>query len=312
MKIFVSHSDKDAAIYLLLCSSLAAERLDLWDVSAISAGDSLSHRLSEAISECQMCIFIATRRSIKSKWCLAELGAFWGAGKKVILFIADSYVDENSLPPQFKGNARAKTPDDLIKAIKAHRNNKPAPNSFCKPINSRKELYDECRNLIETSNVIRDTTWGQRSPDLVDDEVQARELYRASVSLHIGSNKPYHELLTAEKRNDFLNESLTVKKQFPNYQCRVLDLDISGLSIMDLMIADKNRVLFAYVSARHPTRDVSYVLVESEVVAALFLQFYYEAWDISTDILQYCKENSIIQTVVVSGPDEISDDANAG
>jgi hypothetical protein len=83
----------------------------------MSLGGSLSEQLRQAISDCGQCVFIATRRSIESQWCLAELGAFWGAGKTVILFLADPDLEEGALPPQFRGNLMANDAHRLIKEL---------------------------------------------------------------------------------------------------------------------------------------------------------------------------------------------------
>jgi hypothetical protein len=48
-----------------------------------------------------------------------RFGAFWSAGKKVLLFLADPDLEDSMLPPQFKGNLRVNTAQDLITAIKA-------------------------------------------------------------------------------------------------------------------------------------------------------------------------------------------------
>jgi hypothetical protein len=65
------------------------------------------------------CASLLRRRSITSPWCLAELGAFWGAGKRVLLFIAEPDLTDSVLPPQFKGDLKVRTAHELIKAIKA-------------------------------------------------------------------------------------------------------------------------------------------------------------------------------------------------
>ncbi len=264
----------------------------------MSAGDSLSEQLQRAISECQMCVFIATRRSIESQWCLAEVGAFWGSGKNVTLFMVDPDLDDSVLPPQFKGSLRVSKPQDLIdqikqKFIKETNILNAIPNSVCKRILSRKQLYIESRILIENSNTIHDTTWGRRSEDMSLEEKAERESYRASIGKFLAEGKSYRELLTAEKRIEYLQDSLMMKEKFPSFQCRVLGLDISTLAIMDLIIADRNRVLFAHVSSDDPTASVKYLVVHSEPLAELFLQFYSDAWRISQNLTDYCRERSI-------------------
>lgn len=51
-----------------------------------------------------MCIFVATHRALESSWCGTELGAFWGAGKPVIVYLADSSLSDEELPPIVQGD----------------------------------------------------------------------------------------------------------------------------------------------------------------------------------------------------------------
>ena len=78
-------------------------------------GRSLSEQLREAIIQCDLCIFIATHNSVKSNWCSAELGAFWGIGKPVIIYLADTSLNENKLPKQFQGNLLERNMHKTIK-----------------------------------------------------------------------------------------------------------------------------------------------------------------------------------------------------
>lgn len=119
MPVFISHSFSDTAIYSVVCMALDKNGVQRWDPITMSAGESLADQLRKAINACEVCVFIATRRSLESAWCLAELGAFWGAAKKVLLFVADPDLTESAFPPQFKGTLRVGTAEDLIKAIVA-------------------------------------------------------------------------------------------------------------------------------------------------------------------------------------------------
>src|SRR5262249_39835291 len=151
-----------------------------WDVSSMSPGGSPSDKLRNAIRMCQLCIFIATRRSIESPWCLAELGAFWGSEKTVILFMADPDLEESALPPQFRGQFHATTAEGLIRAIDTSR---PIlePSEICQRIPNRKDLYNELCKLIERSELIRDATWGRLARDLSPEESKAKEAHRTAV-----------------------------------------------------------------------------------------------------------------------------------
>jgi hypothetical protein len=79
---FVTHSEKDEAVYSALCLALDAAGVQRWDPKTMSLGGSLSEQLRAAIQICETCIFIATRRSIESKWCLAELGHSGGLERR--------------------------------------------------------------------------------------------------------------------------------------------------------------------------------------------------------------------------------------
>ena len=122
MPLFVSHSQQDEAIYSTLCKALDLSGVARWDPKTMAAGDSLADQLRQAIQRCELCGFIGTRRSIESQWCLAELGAFWGAGKRVIIFLADPDLTDSVLPPQFKGMLREINADKLISALKSSLN----------------------------------------------------------------------------------------------------------------------------------------------------------------------------------------------
>lgn len=117
MPAFISYSFKDEAVYSVICMAVDAAGVKRWDAATMSLGESLADQLRDAIRTCEVCVFVATRRSIESPWCLAELGAFWGAGKRVLLFMADPDLNDSMLPPQFKGNLRVNTAQELIMAL---------------------------------------------------------------------------------------------------------------------------------------------------------------------------------------------------
>lgn len=119
MPVFISYSQKDEAMYSALCLALDGAKIKRWDVSSLNAGDSLADQLRNAIEICDVCVFLATKRSIESQWCLAELGAFWGAGKTVIGYIADPELKKSELPPQFKGNLWTANAGKLVKSIRS-------------------------------------------------------------------------------------------------------------------------------------------------------------------------------------------------
>jgi hypothetical protein len=114
--IFISYSIKDKAPFSSLCLALEAAGLPYWK-GELKAGASLKEQLKEAISKCDVCIFIATRSSVTSQWCLNEIGAFWGAGKRIILYSANPDI-ENKLPPLFKGDHWTCDAREVISQVK--------------------------------------------------------------------------------------------------------------------------------------------------------------------------------------------------
>jgi len=117
LPVFISHSHEDQAAYSALCRVLDGAGVSHWDVSRLLPGQSLAEQLRAAIGQCAVCIFLATPRSITRAWCLAELGAFWGAGKSVLIYLADPVVGEDQLPPQFRGTLWTKSATKLVAAV---------------------------------------------------------------------------------------------------------------------------------------------------------------------------------------------------
>jgi len=105
--ILISHAHEDRAAYTLLCQALDRADVARWDQEQMLVGRGLAEQLRQAIAACDACVFIATRRSLASQWCMAELGAFWGAGKDVLIFQADVDLDVRDMPPQFEGLLRS-------------------------------------------------------------------------------------------------------------------------------------------------------------------------------------------------------------
>lgn len=119
MAAFISHSKKtDGAMFKALRAGLTGQGIKVWDPDSMGAGASLSDQLRDAIDSSDVCIFLATKNSIQSDWCMAEVGAFWGAGKAVIVYKADPDVDEALFPPQLQGDIWRDDYDFLVRDVK--------------------------------------------------------------------------------------------------------------------------------------------------------------------------------------------------
>lgn len=117
MPVFISHSHEDEASYSALCLALDGAKISRYNVAAIVPSLPLADQLRAVIDKCEVCIFVATRRSLLSRWCLAELGAFWGAGKRTIVYLCDPDLTEAEIPPQFQGNLRTTSARQLVDAV---------------------------------------------------------------------------------------------------------------------------------------------------------------------------------------------------
>jgi len=102
--LFISHDQDDEAPLSQVHLILKLAGIEYWDSKRMRAGELLREQLRRAIQECDLCLFIATRRSVGSSWCRAELGAFWGAGKRVISLLQDPELTDADLPPQLQGD----------------------------------------------------------------------------------------------------------------------------------------------------------------------------------------------------------------
>jgi CheY-like chemotaxis protein len=104
MTVFISHSFQDQSQFENVTDWLDRLGIPYWKPADIKSGESLRGQLRAAIGSCAVCIFIATHNSVASSWCGAELGAFWGADIPVIVYLADSSLQEESLPPILHGD----------------------------------------------------------------------------------------------------------------------------------------------------------------------------------------------------------------
>lgn len=118
MTIFISHSLMDKDQFDNIADAFEAGNVPYWRPSEIVAGRMLSDQLRDAISHSRACVFIATRNSVDSSWCNAELGAFWGAGKRVLIFVADTSLKAEKLPKQFQGHYLERRIAKLVQTCK--------------------------------------------------------------------------------------------------------------------------------------------------------------------------------------------------
>jgi len=104
MTVFISHAFENRPEFENIADALAQRGVDFWNPSEILPGGTLREQLRAAVERCALCIFVATRRAVASSWCGAELGAFWGAGKPIIVYLAESSMEDRELPQVVQGD----------------------------------------------------------------------------------------------------------------------------------------------------------------------------------------------------------------
>lgn len=89
-KIFVSHSSMNKEIakcfvdFLQMGMGIAREEIFCTSYpNALPTGEEFIKKIKEELEDCEAVIFLVTDQYLKSQFCLAELGAAWGLGKKI-------------------------------------------------------------------------------------------------------------------------------------------------------------------------------------------------------------------------------------
>ncbi|MCP3964404.1 MAG: toll/interleukin-1 receptor domain-containing protein [bacterium] len=119
MSVFISHDQDDKNKFDDVTDALDHAEIEWFDPYQMLGGRSLAEMLREKIRESDVCIFIGTHSSVDSRWCNAELGAFWSVGKTVVMYVADSSVDPRKLPEQFQGHLWKDSIRGVVKTVQA-------------------------------------------------------------------------------------------------------------------------------------------------------------------------------------------------
>src|SRR5262245_40660395 len=120
MPVFISHSFENKPEFDNIADALEQKGIEYWKTGSLRAGAPLSEQLRQSIVEAEVCVFVATRHSIASGWCGAELGAFWGAGKPVVIYVAEASLSEDEMPKQFKGHLVERRISRVVEAVQAY------------------------------------------------------------------------------------------------------------------------------------------------------------------------------------------------
>ncbi len=87
MKAFISYAREDRQAKDRVVAALEEiDGLDLFYDEQTPSWESIEQVILKQLPDCACCVFLSSENSIKSPWCLLEVGAFWGAGKPVISY----------------------------------------------------------------------------------------------------------------------------------------------------------------------------------------------------------------------------------
>jgi hypothetical protein len=117
MRVFISHASEDKAKCDKVRQALEDAQLSPWTAQEILAGERLRESLRTAIERSDVCVFIATANSVGSGWCLAETGAFWGAGKPVVVYVADDALPNGQVPALFEDYKWAASVREIVESV---------------------------------------------------------------------------------------------------------------------------------------------------------------------------------------------------
>jgi hypothetical protein len=97
--IFISHSSGDPDFSVTKSSADTLESIGIsvwWDRDGLEAGDNFPVEILEAIIRQHFFIFIISKRSVQSKWCLRELIRATELGKDIKPLLLEHVPHENS------------------------------------------------------------------------------------------------------------------------------------------------------------------------------------------------------------------------
>ena len=196
MPVFISHSHENKPEYDNIADALELQGIGYWKPESLKAGASLSEQLRAAIVESEVCVFVATRDSVASNWCGAELGAFWGAGKPVVIWVAEASLSESELPRQFQGQLFERRISRVIASLKPHLEAHPEPaknnsESALVAAMSRAELVSL---LADTLERVQDVTFVGTTLSRVVDQFSRVD---ATVALGTEEQRQFRELLSS-------------------------------------------------------------------------------------------------------------------
>lgn len=177
MAAFISHSFENKPEFENVTDALDLRAVPYWNPSEIRPGSSLREQLRAAVERCDLCIFIATRKAIESSWCGAELGAFWGAGKPIVVYIAEPSLADHELPQIVQGDVWERR--------------------IAKIADRAKEIIAQRAAATDTAHVRRDSSVAHLTVEQLEKMIQGAVALAAATSKDTGVPANFQEVGSA-------------------------------------------------------------------------------------------------------------------
>lgn len=115
-KVFISYPSESVIEVQKIVDKLEKDGIEVWfDKANRFVGEMISDVILAAIQEAVCCVYILNEHSATSAWCHAEVGVFWGNGKRIIVHP----IEPKAPVPEFLAGRRfANTYKEMLESIK--------------------------------------------------------------------------------------------------------------------------------------------------------------------------------------------------
>lgn len=170
-KVFVSYPSESLKDVQEIVGQLKERGIDVWFAQdKRSLAPNLPNFIREGIQESFCCLFILNKHSAQSKWCHAEVGAFWGTDRPIVVLMIPPEADPRDMPPYLPIIQHSDDFERVVETIEDFKKNPSDPLI-------RSGLENAFK--IPTDNPARDT----RIFRLIDEEMATgRKKFRLSAS----------------------------------------------------------------------------------------------------------------------------------
>jgi hypothetical protein len=160
-QVFISYSSRNKNDRILLENYLKSNGVvTMWiDEEEIRPGEIISERIKDGVLKGSCCVLLLSQYSADSAWCMAEVGAFLGANKRIISYPIEPRCAK--IPAILEGIRFANNPEEVVKSCREVRE----PDD---PPLSPNEYYIKSLRLSRLTNAFKIPVDDHRREDAVE------------------------------------------------------------------------------------------------------------------------------------------------